>query len=345
MLKNEEIELIRKYLEEAKRPLFFFDDDSDGCCSYLLLKRMYKFGAGIVLKGRLEEIYIKKVYEYKPDLIVVLDKPIIMQEFLDKNNVPILWIDHHPLIKRENVIYFNPRKWNEIGIPCTTRIVYEIVKNEKDIWLAVVGCIADFDMPPFLQRYYEIYPDLLEDMKDIETILFHSKTGELVNIINSCLKGTTSDIRRCLNILTKIEDPREILLEKSARGKYLFNKYLKIRKEYNKLRDKALKIEPESGMLIFIYLSLKNSYSAELSTELKYLFPNLFVIVGRKKQEEVIMSLRYQMGGLPLLLDKALVGVKGYGGGHENACGAVVSINDYELFIENLRVEFKKREK
>lgn len=343
MLKSEELETIRSYLSQAKRPLFFFDDDSDGCCSYLLLKRKYKTGTGIVVKGRLEEMYIKKVQEYRPDLVVILDKPIVMQEFLDQCNVPVLWIDHHPLVDREKVLYFNPLKWVEKDAPCTTRLAYEIVNDDKDIWLAVTGCIADFDMPPFLNKYSELYPDLLEDDSSIESILFRSKTGELIAIINACLKGATSDVRKCLNILDKIEDPREILFEKSARGKYLFNKSNQIRKEYMKLRERAIKTKAEDGLLIFIYQSLKNSYSAELSTELKYLFPDLFVIVCRRKEDEMVMSLRYEGGGIPTLIEKALVGVKGYGGGHAKACGAVVSLDDYELFIENLKLELKKR--
>ena len=41
MLSTEQINEIRKALEEATNPLFFFDDDQDGIASYLLLKRKY----------------------------------------------------------------------------------------------------------------------------------------------------------------------------------------------------------------------------------------------------------------------------------------------------------------
>ncbi len=40
-------------------------------------------------------------------------------------------------------------------------------------------------------------------------------------------------------------------------------------------------------------------------------------------------------------LEKALAGVEGYGGGHEQACGAVVKKEDFEQFISNLKDELK----
>ena len=47
MLTSKQIKEIRKALEEATNPLFFFDDDQDGIAAYLLLKRKYKKGKGI----------------------------------------------------------------------------------------------------------------------------------------------------------------------------------------------------------------------------------------------------------------------------------------------------------
>ena len=39
MLTKKQINEIREHLEKAQNPLFFFDNDPDGLCSFLLLQR------------------------------------------------------------------------------------------------------------------------------------------------------------------------------------------------------------------------------------------------------------------------------------------------------------------
>ena len=41
------------------------------------------------------------------------------------------------------------------------------------------------------------------------------------------------------------------------------------------------------------------------------------------------------------LLQKSLVGINGSGGGHPDACGAVIKEEDWERFLENLKEEMK----
>ena len=52
------LEEIKGYLEKSVNPLFFFDDDADGLCSFLLLYRYFKKGKYVPLKSSpaLEEI-------------------------------------------------------------------------------------------------------------------------------------------------------------------------------------------------------------------------------------------------------------------------------------------------
>ena len=40
---------------------------------------------------------------------------------------------------------------------------------------------------------------------------------------------------------------------------------------------------------------------------------------------------------LPPLVEKALVGLNGYGGGHEHACGFNIKTADFEEFVRRLR--------
>ena len=47
MLTNKQIEEIKEHLEKAQNPLFFYDNDADGLCSFLLLRRYLGRGKGV----------------------------------------------------------------------------------------------------------------------------------------------------------------------------------------------------------------------------------------------------------------------------------------------------------
>jgi single-stranded DNA-specific DHH superfamily exonuclease len=104
MLTKKEMNDLQAHLKKAKNPIFFFDNDPDGLCSFIILKKYLARGTGVVIKktrdssSELDKDYFKKVEEIGADYIFVLDKPVIEQEFLDlanKNNIPLVHIDHH----------------------------------------------------------------------------------------------------------------------------------------------------------------------------------------------------------------------------------------------------------
>ena len=149
MLKEQEIKEIREILETSTNPLFFFDNDQDGLISYLLFRRYYERGIGIAVKtSPMEEEYAQRISEFNPDCIFILDQPEISPEFfseLEKTNLPVVWIDHHDIdfSKIPSFIkYYNPIKDKKINEP-TCSLVYSVVKNKKDAWLAVAGSVAD----------------------------------------------------------------------------------------------------------------------------------------------------------------------------------------------------------
>jgi single-stranded DNA-specific DHH superfamily exonuclease len=79
------------------------------------------------------------------------------------------------------------------------------------------------------------------------------------------------------------------------------------------------------------------SFTGDLSNELLYRFPDKIILVGRKKGEDVRMSLRSKNILLPGILEKSLSGLEGYGGGHEHACGASIKETDFKEFIERIK--------
>lgn len=338
MLTQKQVEEIKFYINKSENPLIFYDDDPDGLCSYLLLNKFYQKGKGIIVKGKpvLDIEYLRKVKEYSPDLVVVLDKPMISQEFIDSVNVPIVWIDHHPVVQRKGVHYYNPKINHPDSYAPTTTLVYQI--TNQDLWIAAIGSLADWHIPKFIKEFQKLYPDLISEIKSPEQVIFETKFGELIRIFSFLLKGKTSDVSKSINIIKKINNPREIIYQESPKGKFLYKRAEKISKLYNELLEKAVKYsKDEEKILLFIYPSSKISFTSELSNELLYKYPDRIIIIGREKDDEIKLSLRSSKTELPPIIEKSLENVKGYGGGHKFACGANISKGDFKTFIENFK--------
>jgi single-stranded DNA-specific DHH superfamily exonuclease len=339
MLNDKQVKQIKEELDNCKNPLFFFHDDPDGLCSFLLLYRYINEGHGIVFKAKpgLGANFLRKVKEYMPDKIFILDIPIVNQEFLDGVNVPVIWVDHHKPLDRNKVKYFNPRLDDKNDGTPVTRICYEVVK--QDMWIAAVGCIGDWHLPDFLDKFKEKYKDLVKIEGNPGDIYFETKLGELVRVFAYILKGKTGDVIKSFKVMTRIMGPNEILKRKTPRGKFIYKRFDKINTQYVELLDDAVKKVSDDKLLIYIYSENKMSFNGDLANELLHKFPDKIIIVGREKSGEVRLSLRSTKEILPPILEKALMGVEGYGGGHEHAVGANVKQEDFDRFIESIREE------
>jgi len=127
----------------------------------------------------------------------------------------------------------------------------------------------------------------------------------------------------------KIEDPGEALFEK-------------INETYEKiLEDATSKVDNKDRFIVYCYPDSKMSFTGEISNNLLHLYPDKIIIIAREKSGEMRMSLRSKGIILPPILQKALVGLEGYGGGHEYACGACVKKEQFSQFVDNLRLEIK----
>ncbi len=339
MLTEKQYKQIREELDNCKNPLFFFDDDPDGLSAFLLLYRYLKEGHGFVVKThpKLDIRSAPKIEQFEADKVFILDVALVDQDFIDACKVPLIWIDHHGPYERNNVKYFNPRLTNkDTNIP-TTYMCYKAVN--KDLWIAMLGCVADYYMPDFADEFKKQYPDLMNNEKSSEDIYFNTKLGDLIKIFSFSLKGKTSDVLKNMKVLTRIESPYEILNQETAKGKFIYRQYEKIKKIYDGLLEDGIKQASNDKLLIYIYPDDKMSLTGDLSNELLYKFPDKIIIVGRTKNEEVKMSIRSKKIKLPNILEKAIAGLEGYGGGHEYACGANVKEIDFKEFIDRIKKE------
>jgi len=340
-LTNKEIKEFRKALDESARPLFFFDDDPDGVCSFVQLYRYKGDGKGIILKTghQLTEDFVRKVDEYQPDLIIVLDIANVQQEFLDKVSQKVLLLDHHPILDLKKVEYYNPLLHNKDDNRPTSYWAYQIAK--KDLWIGMTGCVADWQLTDLKKEFVKQYPDLMDKkVSKPDDALFESRIGLLARIISFSIKGSARDAMKYVKILTRTKDPGEILDQTSAQGVYIYKRFQKYNKEYEKLL-KSVKVT-RSKLLLFTYSDKNTAVTSDLSNELLHKYPDKFVLVGRKRNEEVKMSLRSATVKVLPILKKALKNVEGYGGGHDYACGANIKTKDFDKFVKAVKKELKK---
>ena len=335
-LSKKQIEQIRDELDNCKRPLFFFHDDPDGLSSFLLLYRYIKEGHGLIVKTvpKIDSKFIHKAEEYSADKVFILDIAMVEQEFIDGVNVPVIWIDHHAPLERDRVKYFNPRINDASDNTPVTRICYDVVS--QDLWIAMCGCIGDWHIPDFSLEFNKKYPSLAANGKNAGEVYFSTELGKLVRIFSFILKGKTSDAMKCVKILTRIKTPSEILNKESPAGRFIYQKFEAINKNYEVLLKSCLSESPKDNFLVFTYQD-KMSFTGDLANEMVHLFPGKVIIIGRIKDEDIRMSIRASNVLLPPLIEKSLVGIEGYGGGHEYACGANVKVADFSRFIENLK--------
>lgn len=341
MITKKEIEEARKLLRKAENPLFLYDNDPDGLCSYVLLRKYVGMkGHGYSVQGGhpIDDKVMHKIEEYQPDLIVILDKPVVMQSFLDKMHVPVIWMDHHPLLKRKRVHYYNPLNHNEHDNRPTTTLAYAV--TEQNLWIATVGAVYDWHTPDYIEKFKKSYPGYLGKEKEPGTIRYTTRLGELVLIFVFMIKGKSAEVKKSVDALFKIENPEEILNQTSEAGKYIWKKAQKQKKEYDKLLKEARKAaKKKDKILLFLYPSTQTSYTSELANQLIHENPDKLIILGREKGGEFKVSFRSTKLNIPEILEKALLNVKGYGGGHKHSCGGAIAEEDFNTFIENIRAE------
>src|SRR3989344_1799019 len=282
MLTNEQLDELREHLERAQNPLFYYDNDADGLCSFLILRRFLGRGKGVAVRSYpdLNENYVKKAKELKADYVFVLDKPVISRKFVeefDKVGMPLVWIDHHDVEREDlssfsNLFFYNPALNKEKSYEPVTYLSYKITERKEDIWLALIGCVADHYMPDFSEEFREMYPDLwAKNVKEPFDVYYKTEIGRIARSFNFGLKDSVTNVVQFQNFLISCRSPRDVFSELSGNQKFR-KKYFDIKKKYDSLLGKAKEHVLEK--FLFFSYSGELSISSDLSNELSYLFPN-----------------------------------------------------------------------
>lgn len=343
MLTRIQVKEIKEHLEKSQNPLFFFDNDQDGLCSFLLLQRWLGRGKGVPIKSFPDLIpeYFRKVKELGADYVFILDKPLISKGFFEeirKVNIPVVWIDHHPIdwtLIPQFVNYYNPLLNKKKSSEPITALSYQITKRKEDIWIAMVGCISDGFVPYFYTDFEKKYPDLSTNSKEAFDLLYKSQIGKIARILSFGLKDRTTNVINMLKFLIKAKSPYEVLEENSKNNSF-HKRFNQVNARYTRLLSKAINIGKKADRLLFFQYGGDLSISSELSNNLSYIFRDKLIVVAYVKGAKTNISTRGEKAREAFL--KSIGDLEGaIGGGHENAVGGQIRTEDIEKFRENLK--------
>lgn len=337
---KEEMEKARKLLDESENPLFFYHDDPDGLCAYLILKRHYKKGHGHMVKASpyLTEDFLPRIEEHKSDLIVVLDIAHIEEDFIQKAKLPIIWIDHHEPNPKKGTLYINPRIESHEDNKPASWLCHELTGT--DFWLGAAGSISDWVIPKEVEMLENEQKDLISKPFTAPHLLFETPLGTLVKVLSFNLKGSHSDVKKSINALEKVQHPNDILKQESEPGKFVWKKFKKINREYEDQLGQANSQRTDHRFIIYIYSEYQTSLTKDLANEVYARHADKIIILGREKSGKIMFSIRGNVN-IPPALEKALAGLEGKGGGHEHACGGWIKADDFPEMASRLKENLK----
>ncbi len=348
MLSKKQLSEIREHLEKAQNPIFLFDNDVDGLCSYVLLRRFTMKGKGVAVKSHpiIDVGYAKRVQELNGDYVFVLDRHSLGESFVSEIaglNLPIIWIDHHdvPIEKHsyENLFYYNPIHSKNKSAESTTHLCYSATNREEDYWIALIGCIADHYLPEDFSKFSDLYPELWgKKITEPFQALYTTGIGRVARALSFGLKDSISHVVQLQNLFISSKGPHE--LEKELEGKSAFAlKYKEVLEKYQTLLGDAKKSHYGEKLVFFNYGG-NLSISSDLSNELSYLYPDKYVCVSYTLGPNTNVSLRGE--GVGKILEKLLPEFQdARGGGHANAVGARIKTEDVERFKQRIMETIK----
>ncbi|MEI6058394.1 MAG: DHHA1 domain-containing protein [archaeon] len=347
MITTPQLKNIKELLEKSQNPLFFFDNDVDGLCSFLIIQRSLGRGKGVSIKSfpELTKSYARKIDELNPDVVIILDKPRVSSEFIkevEEKSIPIIWIDHHDVPIEEEIMekvhYFNSFDKKTGKSEPTTYIAQRIFNREEDLWLAMIGCIGDVYMPDFAEEFSEENPEIFpkKETGSAFNSLYTTDIGKIVRMLNFGLMDTTTNVIHLIKYLSQAKNAHDVL-EENQYTRQMHKKYKEYNTFLNKQVDKAEANMDKNKHLLFFSYSGTISMSSEISNKLYFKHPSKTVVVAYNNEYQGKINISIRGKNAKDITEKAIQNIEGAsGGGHKEATGAMVPMDNLEEFKERV---------
>jgi single-stranded DNA-specific DHH superfamily exonuclease len=344
MLSSVRLHELKALLQSAQMPVFLFDNDADGLCSFLIARRALGVGEGIPVRTypSLDPAYVDKAVGYGADMIVVLDKPFLSEVFITRvieSGLPLVIIDHHaiPQPAWQNVYphcsVFNPALERNASAEPVSYILFRALGRADDLWLAGAGCIADHHLPDFWEEVVERYPEYAHAIKSPFEGYYETDLGRLAQSFNFGLKDSLSAVKKLLAHLIRCAGPSDVLGEQAPSSFRTKVQTLQTALEQH-VRDAGI---PSEGMIVYQYGGA-TSMSADIANKLSYRYSSSLIVVIYLNGATANVSLRGK--NVQVLFEKILPAFpSASGGGHADAIGARLLARDVPQFINRLKEE------
>lgn len=348
MLPKKKLAELRERLESAQHPVFYYDNDADGLCSFLLLRRWLGRGEGIAVRSypELDERYAQKAVEKGADVAVVLDKPVVAFAFfhaLERAGIAVVWIDHHvvqydsqALPSSVSVYTSVSGRYEKKGGEPVSAIAFVVCARKEDAWIALMGCIADHYLPMFAKEFAKRYPEYWKkNVRKPFDAYYGTEIGAIARSLNFGLKDSAKNVERLQQHLLHCQSPADVLAE-TKENEHFREIVMALQRHADELLEKAGRAR--EGRVIFFAYGGATSMSAELANALVYHYPQCRIAVVYVKGAVANISMRGKgvRGVLERLLHKF---EHASGGGHEEAVGARIQSKDVERFGEQWKQE------
>lgn len=375
------VEHIRCLLDNSKKPILFFDSDCDGGMSYFQLKQVWKNLEGYPInKSKSNQISCAEKIEADHDLVLFFDTPLIFEEVFEyAEGKKIVWVDHHPgndlkLAKKYDVFHFNPVELDIRDSRPSCFWAYEIANSYDNLFRVAVGSVSDFYLLDVLKDFYEKKSEefrvvfglsdekreelfsFLEkyDFKDesvrdkradwILYLTYETRVGVFKQLFDFIYKMQVG-VDRSLRMLSKMT-PLEIVGEVGAGKGFLFEDFASFSSKQKKHIKKAIEKNKTQEFVYYEHKG-KTSYNRQISEELSFRLKGskcLECVFFKKGSDSVGISFRGRLGFVVNdIIELALEGLKGKGGGHPFAGGVHMSLEDFEIFQKRVNELVEKR--
>lgn len=371
---NSKIKKARKLIQESKKPVMFFDSDTDGVTSYIQLKKAFPKIKGYPFSHsrRNSEEFFDKFKDN--DLVIVFDIPTLSKEFFEKfKDRKIIWSDHHPtndkkLVRKYKVHHINPLNHSKEDNRPSSYLAYLVSDKESNLFYAAMGSVADFFILDVLEELYnynrkqfnllfelddktreEIFEFIRKySFKDKKTrekreyyIRYLCYEADLIlykNLISFIFKIDKERIDEAIDVVLKT-NPNNLKAEILAGKKFPFDEYQEIAEEYRN-RSKIANSKFKNEKIILYDYRGKHGFTSPLSEE----------IMHRKDQAQMVAvcfkktgkpfwqcSLRGRSIQVNKVIDETLKDLNGGGGGHPYAGGMRVHKDDFSVFKDRIQ--------
>lgn len=370
------IKQITKKINDSEKPVMFYDTDTDGATSYLQMKKAFPKITGFPFQRDLQrqKDLIQKIPQ-KTDLIVIFDAAFLTQDFLELiKEYEIIWVDHHPtndedLIKQYKIVHLNPLSYDKTDNRAASYWAYHI-SGKIDLSLAVLGSVSDYyliediilklhkenfqtfntlfklteekkkELFKFMKKHKFNDLTVRQEIIDwIQYLVYTAKLIEFKNFFDFTFKLEDEKIINAMKLIEKLSIPEIKHAINAGKGE-LFEDYQNLNKQYQTLQKKASKTKTTDSKILFYEYKSENGFTKTLSEQLCYENKNIPVIaVCFKKKGKQIYNCSFRGNNYIVnsLVEKALEGLDGVGGGHPYAAGMRVAEKDFETFKNNIK--------